>query len=132
MCPDFAWFINLIIKMRDDKNKLEEIHSYLTKNFDNKGFGLRDGYIFSGITKQIFFDLFISSKSIGLKYPKGNISESKTKLLTQIINEIDTRFIYREYNTTPKTKYSIWEIDISSFENKDIVDLIIKIEKNYT
>ncbi|WP_338376460.1 hypothetical protein [uncultured Flavobacterium sp.] len=111
-----------------NQEKIEELYSYLKTNFETKGFGLRDGYIYSGFSRKIHFELFVDYLKIGLKYPIPNISEKKFNSLNQCVSEINSDFIHRTYNTVPKNKYHVWEIDVSNLSYNEIGKLIIALE----
>jgi hypothetical protein len=117
--------------MSNRQDKLKDLHGYLNEKFGPKSFVLADGYIFGGFKKKIHFDLFIGNENIGLKYPKPNLTKSKIDQLSIVIYELDTRFKYREYDTTPKSKYSIWEIDVTDFDKSEIEKFIKTIDKIY-
>lgn len=121
-----------MLNMNKKQERLEQLHKHLNQEFAAKNFVLADGYIFSEFIKRIHFELFVDYEKIGLKYPKPNLSESKINQLSSIIFELDSRFKQRNYNTTLKNKYSIWEIDIKGFSENEIEKFIKKIEKIYT
>lgn len=115
--------------MTDNKQqKIEELYNHLKDNFKIKNFGLRDGYIYSGFTKKIQFELFIHNDRISLKYPYPNISSKKIEILNYVIIELDNRFVYRTYNTVPKNKYSIWDLNINTLSYNEVGLLLISIE----
>jgi len=118
--------------MNDKQDKLKQLNEHLNREFGAKNFELADGYIFSGFVKKIHFELFVDYDKIGLKYPKPNLSESKISQLSSIVFELDSRFKRRDYNTTPKNKYSIWEIDIKGFSESEIEKFIKAIGKIFT
>jgi hypothetical protein len=108
--------------------KLNELHSHLKVNFKSNNFGLRDGYIYSGFTKKIQFELFVDYLRIGLKYPYPNISEIKFQSLNQCVSELNVNFKNRTYNTTSANKYHIWEMDVSQLSYNQIGQLITSLE----
>ena len=111
-----------------NQKKIDELHTHLKANFKSKEFGLREGYIYAGFTKKIQFELFLDYERISLKYPYPNISNEKLDSLNHIISELDKAFVYRTYNTTPKNKYSIWDLNIQDLSYSQIGDLIISFE----
>lgn len=111
-----------------NQEKINELYYHLKANFKTKDFGLRDGYIYSGFSKKIQFELFVDYLRIGLKYPYPNISDEKFNSLNQCISELNNNFICRTYNTIPKNKYYIWEMDINHLSYNEIGKLIISLE----
>lgn len=111
-----------------NQEKIEELYSYLKTNFKTKEFGLRDGYLYSRFSRKIHFELFIDYLKIGLKYPIPNITVEKFNSLNQCVCEINSNFTHRTYNTVPKNKYYLWEIDVSNLSYHEIGKLIIALE----
>lgn len=111
------------------KRNLKELHKYLTDRFLGHKINYTKSYLFSKNLNPIF-DLFIESSKIGFKYPQKNPSPEKINELNQSLKEIfNERTIFREYNTTEKTKYCIWEIDMSKDDYLGFVNIICAAQK---